>query len=376
MIEKTAKFLAGLFDGEAAGFAFTPGGRVTLLSSCFGVMLAYLLGRQDIMDCSAVATSIRQRQREDGLFVDPLLRQQDLNGSHELEYISWQCTFFSLIALDMLGSVPRRPLRFLAPYMDGAACETWFAKRNWNNFWYSSNEIMFLLYFFACSIRRIGPSSGPWEERLHQVLDLLDARQDPVTGYWGDAAAVNPANGMFGAAHIYLFYDYCRRPVNHCEAIVSHTLALQHDNGLFGGREGGGCEDYDGVEVLVRMLGRTPSMDTTIRDAVERCRAAVLQRGMRGDGGYPYRFAARTPVAVIKRWLARLAGNSFYHYSGWKLMSADVYSPDLWATYFRTLTIALAGTALHPDTPSPYRGYELPGWGYLGRAMLHPQGER
>ena len=375
MTEKTHKFLADLFDKEASGFRFTCGGRVTLLSSCFGVMLAYLLGRMDVMDRDAVARSIRMRQQEDGLFVDPLLHHHDLTGSHDLNYISWQCTYFSLIALDMLESVPRHPLRFLTPFMDGVTCKKWLEQRNWSNFWYSSNEIMFLLFFFTYSLRRAGHSTGPYEERAHQILDLLDMNQDPMNGYWGNGASANSANGMYGAAHIYLFYDYYRRPVNHCEAIVGSTLALQHDNGLLSGREGGGCEDYDGVEVLVRMLGRTPSRDAAIRDAIARCRVAIIERGRKGEGGYPYRFSARGPAEVMKKWIVRLMGRNVYYYSGWKLMSADLYSPDLWATYFRILTIALADAALQPETPSPYRGYELPGWGYLGRTALHPQGE-
>ncbi|MBN1610926.1 MAG: hypothetical protein JW940_30120 [Polyangiaceae bacterium] len=83
---------------------------------------------------------------------------------------------------------------------------------------------------------------------MHRLLDRLDALQDPLTGFWGTTAS-SLAHKMYGAAHLYLFYDWHDRPVRYASNGINAALSLQRASGLFGRRDGGAREDYDGVEV-------------------------------------------------------------------------------------------------------------------------------
>lgn len=243
------------------------------------------------------------------------------------------------------------------------------AHRDWNNFWYCSNEIMFLLYFMTFA-QHCGALEGSWRQRVHDLFDLLDTSQDDQTGYWGEAVRVQAVNGMYGAAHIYLFYDFHDRPVRHAGAVIRQTLALQGADGLFADGGGGACEDYDGVEILVRMMGREPAKDGEIRAALCRCRDAILRNSTERANRFPYRFPAAGFCAAAGRWLNQATGGNRYFYSGWWLMSCDVYSPDLWATYFRVLTVVLVESAVACPAIHDFQSYPLPGWGYLVHSTM------
>ena len=61
----------------------------------------------------------------------------DLSGSQDAEYIYWQFTFFALIALDILGKKPDKPLVFLEDIKHEGKLQKWLDDRNWVNFWYA-----------------------------------------------------------------------------------------------------------------------------------------------------------------------------------------------------------------------------------------------
>lgn len=361
MHNRPVEYLRSLYVAGEQSFRFHARAAPTLLSTCFGVQLAYLLGAISFFDDRALAGSIRQYQKKDGTFWDENAGFSE-QGSHSREYVQWQMTFFSLIALDMLGARPDLPLQFLTPYKDGDRVERWLVTRKWDDFWYSSNEIMFFLYLAIYLRDRRGEDSSVWNARVHQVLDALDTRQDAVTGFWGNVVRKDPANGLFGAAHIYLFYEYEQRPIHHVDAIRKTTLALQNANGLFGHPFGGACEDYDAVEVLLRT---STADDPKIHRAVDTLRSVITGEATRSsDGGMPYRLVSPGIVPRLRRWIEKAQCGSGGYYSGLTGMWFDRYQPELWATYFRTLAIASADLFLEDNPHHVWSFYDLPGWGY------------
>lgn len=361
--DRTAEYLLRLYDPATKGFRFHSGGETTLLSTCFGVQLAHLLGVA-IPEREAMAQGIRRQQEPGGLFVDASFRPDDTTGSHTPEYLKWQFTYFSLIALDLMETAPAHPPAFMRPFHDGDALEQWWNRRNWVNFWYGSNELMFFLFFLTREVERGGADREVCGRCLEWCFDELDRRQDPETGFWGENAREDPANGLYGAAHILLFYDYHGRSFRFGEEIVRTTLRLQAAGGLYGGVWGGACEDYDGVEVLHRCLLAGMGDAAAIRQSLERTRQAVVA-ATGSEGGFAYRARAQGPF--WRRWRYAPFERGTYSYSGWSRMTARSFAPDLWATFFRRLTLAVIEADLGIASEQPAWFYDLPGWGYLTR---------
>lgn len=357
-------FLEKIYDHREGGFRFCENGRTTLLSSCFAVQLCYLLNRQDFLDRRMLAERIVAQQKIDGTFVDPGFSRSQLIGRQSDEYLRWQFTFFALAALDMLEVRPAHGNGFLGDFQDPDFTEAWLLRQDFDDFWYGSNIIMFLLFFLAYEREK---GSTNYNESLARIFACLDRLQDGTTGFWGKRVQVDPANGMYGAAHIYLFYEYFERPIGIVPKIVESTLKLQHSNGLYGGCEGGACEDYDGVEILVRTkAGASASAGEEIKDSLRKTYAMLLRR-QHPSGGFSYRIASIAPGMVLRRIVDKVSGRLVYRFSGWEKMACNPYVPDIWATYFRFLTIAQIETTLDLTRSYDYQSSRLPSWGYLGR---------
>ncbi len=373
MQNKTVSFIESLYCQEDRGFRFHPKGNVTLLSTCFAVQSLYLIDKVHIVDTAKISEAIIQQQRYDGLFVDKNFSSEQLSGLQSIEYIEWQFTFFSLIALDMLGISSKTGLHFLEPFQEYKYLEQWLDTRNWTDFWYCSNEIMFLLYFL---IKSRNDGDDTVDISINRIIEYLNARQDEKTGYWGEKVQLNPLNGMFGAAHIYLFYHYLGKKIQYPDQIVLSTLALQLDDGLYGPAGGGACEDYDGVEILIRLLNRCPELKPNIEKSLLHTLKTLIG-GIDRTGGFSYRLKKNAVPSVLKRIINQTLGRTKYRYSGWNLMECDKYSPDIWGTYFRLMTVAHIETTLGLPRTFPYNSYSLPGWGYLhDEAQSESEGNR
>ncbi|MBN2192256.1 MAG: hypothetical protein JW751_05525 [Polyangiaceae bacterium] len=356
--DEVLAFTEALFADEPDGYRFWQGGKVTLLSTAFAVLTRTLLGGSTERDVERVGRGLRSRQSTTGHFVDPSFRPEDARGTHRPDYIEWQTTYYVLSALDALGERPQHALAFVEPLRAAVRLDRWLEARNWRNFWLASNEIMFLLYFLAYLERRQEDRAAA--AVAHQVLDRLDSRQDPETGYFGSShASIN--NQMYGAAHIYMFYDHFGRPIRYAEQILDTTLALERATGLYGHADGGACEDYDAIEILLRVSRHTSHRRFDVRQSLERTATAIRERRRPGAGGFSYRLAPPGLAA----WLWRRAFGGTYRYSGWRAMTCPLYAPDTWATFFRTLAIVGIDAELGPGGPCLFP--ELPAWGYRAR---------
>jgi hypothetical protein len=82
---------------------------------------------------------------------------------------------------------------FIHPNLGPAAITAWLDGLNWHDPWLESNKVMFLASFLIQS---------SCLEDAHSIFDWLDARQDPVTGYWGTPQGAKLSNAMAGASFL------------------------------------------------------------------------------------------------------------------------------------------------------------------------------
>lgn len=344
-IRATAAYVEDVL-GTPEGYRFAPGCPTTLLATSLGVCALELLGALDTLSearRAQLTRSLRARQRQDGSFKDPLHGDEVLQTLRKFPplYVDWQETYFALHALDALGAEPEHPLAFAELFQDRRVLEPWFRSLRFDDIWLSSNLVMFAASFFLAS-------DAP--EAAHTLLDLLDAWQDPETGFWGTGQGASLFNGMAGAFHFYGFYQYLDRPIAHQAAAVRSTLSLQEPSGLWGEPGGGPCEDLDAVDILVK-LSCAPEDEERVQVALERALSA-LRACRNDDGGY--------------RWLSPQPGvrGREHVYSGLPTLKTTSARGDLWSCWFRPLAIALAEDRLGRSSSWPlrYRRMPLLGW--------------
>ena len=118
---------------------------------------------------------------------------------------------------------------------------------------------------------------------------------------------------------------------------------------------GGACEELDAVHTLVMMSLVTKYRDTDIFAALRKCSDAILLSQQR-DGGF------RNYNTPQEMWLRKLLRSSRmdwlllrrrmlapeWRYSGWKPLSCPPRKSDVWAAWFRPLSVKLIADR-YPD---------------------------
>jgi len=358
MLKKNVlKYSRSLFDSTNYGFKFFKHGNLTILSTSFGVQLNFLLDGLKNYPIDKLSANLRKQQdRKTGLFIDNDFDIKQTMGFEE-EYIFWQFTYFTTIALDMLGKKPQYSFIFLDDLKNKESLEKWLNKQDFKSFWYTSNKIMFLFYFLTYEQERLNIDNRVLIEYLFNFLDL---RQDFNTGFWGTQNGASLENGMFGASHIYLFYDYYGKEINYKDKIIDNVIKLQNKFGLFGSKFGGACEDYDAIEILSILMKNSNYKFEVIKKTISKTYNTII-KNQNKDGGFSYRIDNRNVFNKIKNVINQKENT--YKYSGWTRMKSNFFRSDIWGTYFRVLAIAKIEEM--SNKKNKFRFYPLPGWGYF-----------
>lgn len=366
-INKIIEFNDNLQIADGVGFKFHNKGYATILSSNFAIMLNFLLVNSNKKHQKSLSNYLISQQQENGHFIDPNFLITDTSYSHDEDYVKWQFTYFTTIALDMIGQKPKFKFNFLEPLLEKNELTKWFNELDWNNFWVVSNQIMFLMYFLTYIEKRLGDDNNWIKDLINQCFDILDSKQDPNTGFWGTNINDNLSVGMYGAAHIYLFYDYYGRKINHVKKIIDNTLSLQNVNGLYGSKIGGACEDYDAIEVLSKISRHTDYKKEDINRAFLKTYVKI-NSSQDKNGGFSYCLKEDSLKQKFKEIIHFKSNKCTYSYSGWNKMQCDIFVPDVWATYFRTLTLAVIENDIPSLKGNKFNFYDLPAWGYYSNS--------
>jgi hypothetical protein len=318
-------------------------GEVTLYSSCFAAMTLHYLG--ELSSCGDVtlrswADYINTWQDpETGYFLGPEIKTEELTSpKHDYEHIAMHLTAHALPALDLLGSRPAHPLEFAKDFLHLPYLREWLDRRDWTDAWLEGNNLLFVGQFLI-HLRDV-EQMEEGEAAIRFLLQWLNSRVDPRTGLWGTDGHCTPFVAMCGGYHQLLLYYHENEDVHHKEHLVDTVLSLQHPDGGFQPRGGGGaCEDVDAVDILVNMYKRTLYRRADARIALRKAIRSILSCRM-DDGGFVYR-----------------AGEPFIHMGIRKTRSPKDRS-NLFATWFRVHTLALIGEVL-TDHPVSRMGWKF-----------------
>lgn len=359
-------FVDQLFDGAleftrsmklghlgVAAYRYSPKSREPLLyASVYAVLLRHLLGDLEGLapcDQSDWISSINSFQCDDGLYRDPLLAS---SLAEREDWWGWRhLTAHIVTALECLGGRPWREFACLQDLLAPGAARAWVASLPWDRQPdYASNAVMNRTVLLQFERDRCG--NGQAGTALEEMLDHLERRQDSDSGLWG----LTPSNGRAGLSiavqttyHILNAYFYDGRPIPHADRLMGSILRLQNDLGGFAPwPNSSACEDIDAIDPLAR-LSVTRGLQDGVRDALVR---AVLCS-----------WANRTPSGglVFRRGETFAYGNA--------LMTTEADEPSMFATWFRTLAVAYAVTALNRPRESVQRlrWLRCPGYQFWSR---------
>lgn len=354
------KYLQSLLNIDGS-FNFSKKSKPSFLSTSFGVMIDFLkndhlsFNKENILQY--YKTGIDSNLNE---LIDPALKSKDIKGLHKLDYIQNQITYFSLIAMDVLDYQAPEIANGASDFENMESIEKWFNHLDLSHFWYESNKIMFLLYFLFY-VEKYADSNKAEEakKKIEEIIFLLTKTQDINTGFWGTNLNGNDLyDGCFGAAHIYIFYDYLNLEIPYVEKVIDHTLKLHHSNGLMKSKHGGACEDYDAIDIYLRCLNQTDYRTNEIFDILYKMRQ-IIKASQNNDGGFSYKIED----SISKNFFYNNILQRSYTYSGWKLMETPSFKSDLWATWFRSLSINVIDYLL--DKKEDFNSYNLPAWGFV-----------
>ena len=358
------------------GYRLWSGSPPHLLATCFAVFLRELLqdlpaaGSREAAELSALL--LAERDGEDGLF-QRNLASGGLGPRHDHAYVAEQQTHFALQSLRLLGRLEPAPPVLLERWSTRQGIHDAFSGLDWRDPWRESNRVMFALYLLEHELARTG--DPVFRERIADGLDWLRETQDADTGCWGRDPGRRLYPAVYGAYHYLFFFLPWEGTMPGATRLLDVTRRLQTSEGFFAHTRGGGaCEDYDCVDVLVKLGGE--------EDQGRLLRAAEAVWAARNpDGGFPWaRPAAGALAFTLGNWkggvsprenlrllVQRLRDVSRrerrWRYSGLAELDCPATASDLWSTWFRLLILAeIDDRWLRSGARWGFRGFPSLGW--------------
>jgi len=307
-----------------------------LYASCYAVMTKHLYN--DLPESEsrkAWANYINSFQADDGLFKDPVVSDSPLIN---YDWWGWRhLTCHVIIALSCLGSVAEKEFTFLRPFYNPDFVISWLEQRDWstpsasNN---AGNEV--LNYGQLLQYTRDFQNNKKAAKAVEVMLEWLKEKQNPLYGAWGPKLNINDklalSEVMMGGYHEYLLFFYDRIDIGYKEVIIDRILSLQNEKGGFTGPHhpvSSACQDIDSIDPLVRFYFQTEYRREDIKVSIERAVKNIISH-RNPDGGFVF-----------------FRGRPFTY--GHKEMSSLADESSMFATWFRTLSLAIVSKIL-PDT--------------------------
>ena len=313
----------------------------TLYSSTYAAMTRSLLDDlKEIGDGDRTewVGYLNGHQDDDGLFRDPVIFNQ---GCWYKDDPLWcgrpHLTCHVIIALTCLGAAAAKPFRWLDQWREPDALIRWLEERDWGaRVSWTGNEIMNVGTLLQYS--RDFHNDTRAGKAVAVLLEWMASHHiNPETGVWGAVDVRDPvwrSHAVMAAYHLWPLFFYDKVPVPYVERAVDTVLATQNQFGGFGcgvhnGAEpskSSACEDIDSIDPLCRMSRLTDYRRADIRAALTKAADWVLTNQM-PDGGFVF----------IK--------DRPFEYGHCELRS-EANQGAMFPTWFRTLSLALLGSAL------------------------------
>lgn len=358
----------------------------SVYTSCFALFILDLFGEVEKWD-----------SKIKNIWIDRINSFQDVNSGYYIpgnHYGSLnskpvhQLTCFCLSALEILEGNPLYGLKFLDrwetendvfDYLEEIGVRDGKPR--------SGNMAMFLGIFLTYKYEKLKDASALI--LINTWFRFHDQFQNSKTGFWGNNLGSRYYVGFQNAFHIFVIYNYWKRDLPEYKKIIDSVLSFQNiDNhfGLIPG--GGGCFDYDSADVLINYGIKNSYKNNEINIALTKLYSAIVSI-QNDDGGFPessYMPDSYNKLFSSSNLLFILSSKSAVHsylkfkklfaivkakkknvLTHWHLVPYQWSESNLWDTWFRILTLAIADSSLNgtPDSEvQRWKFHNLIGLGY------------
>lgn len=302
--------------------------RGNLYSSAYAVMILAMYGELDKLSCDQKKEWVEyfdsHQSSHDGLFYDKgllneLYNDTDWWGARHL-------VLHMVTVYTVLGAKPRHSFHFLVKFYDLSYLKEWLESLDWKGKFActtdADNKIMNIGVLLQYQRDYWNDEAAGKSVRFMQ--EYLKEKINPDTGMWGyyDLKDKNELSRMVQCAyHLFSVFFFDNIELNHKEKIIDHVLRTQNIYGGFGVRlNSSACEDIDSIDILIRMMKWTDYRKSEVRTALKKAFVWVLAN-QNEDGGFV--FFRNEPFVY-----------------GHQEMSSQADESSMFATWFRTLTIA------------------------------------
>lgn len=349
--EEVLSFLQKMRGHELYEFRFSSSQpSPDLYSSVYAAMLLGLMGELEkfsLKERNKWANYLLSFQGEDGLFRDSRIESPLAESCH---YWGWHhLAPHVIVALDYLGVHPENDFLAITKLFDNISMDHWLKTREWeNNYLAVSNEVMNVGILLQYS--RDYFCNGRAESLLNEMKSwLLKNKRDPETSLWGgntNRTACDVSKAVKAAYHIVPIYYYDNEEQNlNNDSVLYYALATQNRFGGFSpSLVADACEDIDSV-YLLSIWPESSGYDVA-RSLEKYLRWVFVNQNK--DGGF-----------VFKRFRP-------FQYADQERLSSRANESNMFATWFRTLSIAFACEAL--KTPHQFSFSRVPGYQFRKRA--------
>lgn len=325
-IESAQRFTDEANTGEIGQYKYALSLEKPLLyASVYAAMLKHLTGDIASLDESKKqewCNYINSFQCEDGLFRDPCM-QCDLAENED--WWGWRHLTAHLVsALTFLGGKPRFHFACLKPLYGEGETAKWLKSLPWDEKPdYVSNTVM--NYGVLLQYERDFMDVEEAGNAMHELYQYLDDAVSSSKGLWGVMGDMDDpvllSKAVQTSYHLWNLYFYDQRKIPHLEKAIDCCLATQNRLGGFGVElNSSACDDIDTIDPLCRFSTMTSYRKDDIEACLRRSLPWVMFNQM-PSGGY-----------VFKRY------DRFAY--GHDLMTTSEDEPHMFATWFRTLSLA------------------------------------
>ncbi|HOV90158.1 MAG TPA: hypothetical protein PKW07_05530 [Syntrophorhabdaceae bacterium] len=242
-----------------------------------------------------------------------------------------------------LGAKPKYKISYVEKFYDEKFLYSWLDSINWNSaFGYNDdidNKIMNILVTLQYNRDFFGDMQAG--KAVSNLFKYLDSKVNPDTGMCGKYNIHNPdelSRCVQFAYHILMPYFYDGREVLFKDKIINLTLKTQNRLGGYGVKlNSSACEDIDSVDLLIHLA------DGSNEKVIESLKKAFvwILSNQNEDGGFVFR------------------RNEALWY-GHEIMTAKVNESNMFATWFRTLSLVKISKYLNINNEFKYT--KVPGY--------------
>jgi len=332
-----------LHDNNDVRFKFTSNSIIPdLYSTTYAIMLLGLVDKIDNLDKNNIIEHINQFQSEDGFFRESILQSELSEIAH---HWGWHHLIpHIIIAYDYLNATPKYDFIDVIETFNNQSISSWLSKLDWTEkYLYTSNIIMNIgvALQYSRDYFQNKKSASLIKEMKKWLIENIFENDYFFKKIKNNDSKLVRSTVIKALYHIVpIFYFDNEIDLLPTNRILINTIRTQNNSGSFGlSKYGDACEDIDSI-YLITLLDKEKKYKDIV---INFFNYVFLNQNI--DNGF-----------VFKR-------NLDFQYADQKILSSGVNESNLFATWFRTLSVAFACEYL--EVPHFFKFTRVPGYQYF-----------